>query len=99
MNYHVYPGLTCSPGLPCYLRVEVGFAPPADRTTSKEGKEASKKEKESASEKSDDALTAEAASLNARLSPWFFIVPEWQHEAFFTTPGDILEEKQKDETR
>ena len=99
MTYHVYPGLTCSPGLPCYLRLQVGFAPPADQTTSKEGNGASEKEEESTTEKSAGALTAETASLNARLSPWFFIVPEWQHEAFFTTLGDMLEEKQKDETQ
>ncbi|EFK10037.1 conserved hypothetical protein [delta proteobacterium NaphS2] len=95
ITYHVYPGLTCSPGLPCHLRLQVDFTPPADRTTSKEGGEASKKDKERAAEKIDGAPAAEAASLNARLSPWFFVVPQWQHEAFFTTLGHMLEEEKK----
>ena len=95
MTYHVYPGLTCSPGLPCYLRLHVDFKPPASQTTSKGDGEASKKDKDSAVEKGDGALTAEAASLNDRLSPWFFVVPQWQHEAFFTTLGDMLEEEKK----
>jgi len=25
ITYHVYPGLTCSPGIPCYLRLQVDF--------------------------------------------------------------------------
>ncbi|MCG6881934.1 MAG: DUF4340 domain-containing protein, partial [Deltaproteobacteria bacterium] len=88
MTYHVYPGLTCSPGIPCYLRLQVDFTPSADETTSR-------KDKDSAEKKSDGALMTEATSLNARLSPWFFVLPQWQHEAFFTTLGDLLEEAKK----
>ena len=70
INYHVYPGLTCSPGIPCYLRVQVDC-------------------------KGDGALMAKAGEINSRLAPWFFIVPERQHQAFFTTLGGMQEDEKK----
>ena len=71
ITYHVYPGLTCSPGIPCYLRIEVDY------------------------KKGDGALIAKAGEMNDRLSHWFFVVPERQHQAFFTTLGGMLEDENK----
>lgn len=93
MTYHVYPGLTCSPGIPCYLKLQVDFKPPAGKAAVKEGEKASEKKGDDAEEKSSGALMAETTALNARLSPWFFVVPQWQHEAFFTKLDEMLEEE------
>ena len=71
ITYHVYPGLTCSPGIPCYLRLQVDF------------------------KKGDEALIAKAREMNDRLTPWFFVIPERQHQAFFTTLGGMLEDEKK----
>lgn len=78
ITYHVYPGLTCSPGIPCYLRLQVDYNSPTP------GKA-----------KSDDALTVKAREMNGRLSPWVFVVPERQHQPFFTTLGGMLENEKK----
>jgi len=78
ITYHVYPGLTCSPGIPCYLRLQVDYNSPSP------GKA-----------ESDGALTVKATEINGRLAPWFFVVPERQHQAFFTTLGGMLEDENK----
>ncbi len=70
ITYQVYPGITCSPGIPCYLRIQVDC-------------------------KDDGALIAKAKGMNDRLAPWFFVVPERQHQAFVTTLGEMLENKTK----
>jgi hypothetical protein len=36
------------------------------------------------------------SELNGRLSPWSFVVPEWQHQAFFTTLDELLEDEKKE---
>ena len=51
--------------------------------------------KENSGKKSDGAMIVEAKELNGRLSPWFFVVPQWQHQAFFTTLGEMLEDEKK----
>jgi hypothetical protein len=33
--------------------------------------------------------------MNGRLAPWFFVVPERQHRAFFLTLGEMLADKKK----
>jgi hypothetical protein len=78
ITYHVYPGLTCSPGIPCYLRLQVDFSSPTPGNA-----------------KSDGALTVKAREMNDRLAPWFFVVPERQHQPFFTTLGGMLEDENK----
>ena len=75
ITYHVYPGLTCSPGIPCYLRIQVDH--------------------KSAADKSDGSLIVKAGEMNGRLAPWFFVVPERQHRAFFLTLGEMLADKKK----
>ncbi|MCP4579835.1 MAG: hypothetical protein GY846_26495, partial [Deltaproteobacteria bacterium] len=89
ITYHVYPGITCSPGIPCYVRLEVDYKRP---TAS--GGDVSK-DKESTEDKSDGGLMAKAKEMNGRLAPWFFVVPERQHQAFFTTLVEMLEDEKK----
>jgi Domain of unknown function (DUF4340) len=92
--YRVYPGITCSPGIPCYLRIQVDYERPTRPIASGSGGDATK-DKESTADKSDGALIVKANEMNGRLAPWTFIVPERQHQAFFTTLGEILENKTK----
>ncbi len=92
ITYHVYPGITCSPGIPCYVRLEVDYKRPTAPTAS--GGDASK-DKESTEDKSDGDLMAKVIGMNGRLAPWFFVVPERQHQAFFTTLGEMLEDEEK----
>ena len=92
ITYHVYPGITCSPGIPCYVRLEVDYKRPTAPTAS--GGDASK-DKESTEDKSGGDLMAKANGMNGRLAPWFFVVPARQHQAFFTTLGEMLEDKTK----
>ena len=92
ITYHVYPGITCSPGIPCYVRFEVDYKRPIARTAS--GGDASK-DKEGTEDKSDGVLMAKANETNGRLAPWFFVVPQRQHQAFFTTLREMLEDEKK----
>ena len=95
ITYHVYSGITCSPGIPCYLRLQVDFQKPTTKApTVKDEKEP--KEKESSTEKSEGALTVKAKEMNDRLAPWFFVVPQWQHQAFFTALNEMLEDEKKE---
>ena len=87
ITYHLYPGITCSPGIPCYLRIQVDYKRPAAQEVSED--------KEGADAKSDTALMAKAGEMNDQLAPWFFVVPERQHQAFFLTLGEMLEEDKK----
>jgi len=94
ITYHVYPGITCSPGIPCYLRLQVDYQKPtANAPTVKDEKES--KAEESSTEKSEAALIKTAKEMNSRLAPWFFVVPQWQHQAFFTSLNEMLEDEKK----
>ena len=92
ITYHVYPGITCSPGIPCYVRLGVDYNRPTTRTAS--GGDTSN-DKEGTEDKSDGALMAKANETNGRLAPWFFVVPQRQHQAFFTTLREMLEDEKK----
>ncbi len=98
ITYHAYPGIACSPGIPCYLRLQVDFTGSTGENASAKGNQKKAEAKEKGEEKSEGALIAEAGELNGRLSPWFFVVPQWQHQAFFTTLGELLENKKKNES-
>jgi len=94
ITYRVYPGITCSPGIPCYLRIQVDYESPIRPIASGHGGNATK-DTESTADKSDGALIVKANEMNGRLAPWSFVVPERQHQAFFTTLGEMLEDKTK----
>ncbi|MBW1734431.1 MAG: DUF4340 domain-containing protein [Deltaproteobacteria bacterium] len=94
--YRIYPGKACSGTVPCHLRIEVGYEQPepAEEDKSKPsttGKDASSEEK--SREKSGEELALEAKELNARLSSWVFVIPQWQHNAFFTSLDQLLEKR------
>jgi len=92
--YHVYPGKSCSPTVPCRIRLEVALETPrsqAPRTVaeSETGAGASVEEEKAPTSKAVE----EAAAENSRLTPWVFTIPEWQHQALFTDPESLLEPK------
>ena len=95
ITYHVYPGITCSPGIPCYLRIQVDYKSPTGQVAAV-GNGVVSKEKENTADKSNRALTVKAKKMNGRLAKWFFVVPERQHQAFFLTLGEMLEDKKKE---
>ncbi len=96
ITYHVFPGITCSPGIPCYLRLQVAYSVPAEPKETDTLKTVPEK-KESAPDENQGQWVMKAKELNAHLSPWVFIVPQWQHQAFFIALDEMLEkEKTKD---
>ncbi len=95
ITYHAYPGITCSPGIPCYLGLKVDYQKPNLETAAPKGERALK-DKEGATQKSEGELINEAKEMNDRLAKWFFVVPQWQHEAFFTTLDAMLEDEKKE---
>ncbi len=92
LTYRVYPGKACSGAKPCYLRIGVDYQKPGP-VKGEKAQAASSRKKEPATEKSEEELTAEATEENARVSPWVYVIPEWQHNAFFTSLDQLLEKK------
>ncbi len=92
VTYHVFTGITCSPGIPCYLRLQVDYDVPSAQKAAEAPKTAPEK-KETTTGENQGAWVVKAKELNGRLSPWVFIVPEWQHQAFFIALDEILEKK------
>ena len=96
ITYRVFPGITCSPGIPCYLRLHVAYNAPAEPKETDTLKTEPEK-KEPTPDENQDQWVMKAKELNAHLSPWIFIVPQWQHQAFFIALDEMLEkEKTKD---
>jgi len=89
LTYRVYPGKTCSGTKPCYLRIGVDYQRPGP-VKGEKAQAASSKKKAPATEKSEEELTAEATKENAHVSPWVYVIPEWQHNAFFTSLDQLL---------
>jgi hypothetical protein len=96
LTYRIYPGKACSETMPCYLRIEVDYLKPRPVKEEKLEKASSGKKKPAA-EISEEELAAKATGENARVSPWVFVIPEWQHNAFFTNLDQLLEKKPEKE--
>jgi len=94
LTYSVYPGKACSGTMPCYLRIEVDYQKPGPVKGGKIQAASSGKKAPSAG-KTHEKLAAEATEKNARVSPWVFVIPEWQHNAFFTSLGQLQEKKRE----
>ena len=92
LTYNIYIGKTCSGTTPCYLRIEVDYQKPGP-VEGEKAEPTSSGKKASPSEKSQEELAAAAAEQNARVSPWVYVIPEWQHNAFFTSLDMLLEKK------
>jgi len=82
--YRLYPAREKSKDAPLYLTVKVDYLMP------REAPEEGKTEK-SASVKSREERALEAKNLQERLSPWVYLVPKWEQEAFSTDLEQILE--------
>ena len=89
--YRVYPGNTCSATLPCYLKIEVDYQEPGPQTAEKDN--AASQKKAPAATKSREEVAALTAEQNDRLRPWVYVIPEWQHKAFITDFGQLVEKK------
>ena len=50
---------------------------------------------EDSPEKTPQEYAFEAKSLHARLSPWVYKIPQWQHTAFITDLDQLLEKPEK----
>ena len=92
LTYNVYPGKTCSGTMPCYLRIGVDYQKP-DPVKGEKVPPASPGKKAPPGEKSQEELAAEAKEQNARVIPWVYVIPEWQHNAFFTSLELLLEKE------
>ena len=92
LTYRVYPGKACSGTMPCYLRIGVDYQRP-DPVKGGKTQAASSSKKAPSAEKSQEEQAAEATEENARVSLWVFVIPEWQHNAFFTSLDQLLEKK------
>jgi hypothetical protein len=88
MVYRLYPEKECSEDKPCHLKLEVGYQQPGSPKQEPPDKQATEK---GATEKSPEEMAIEAKQLNERFSPWVYVIPEWQHNAFITTFEDLLE--------
>jgi len=44
-------------------------------------------------------LALEAKQENDRLSPWVYVIPKWQQEAFITDPQGLVEKPDKEGKR
>jgi hypothetical protein len=97
MTYHVYPGKTCSDSDGCYLKLGVTYHEPAPlkEEEKEETEEQASKKEETETEKTPEERTLEANQLNDRFSPWVYVIPKWQHEAFMTDLEKLLEKPEK----
>ena len=92
LTYNVYPGKTCSGTTPCYLRIGVDYQEP-DPVKGEKAQPSSSSKTASPVEKSQGKMAVVAKEQNARVSPWIYVIPEWQHKAFFTSLDMLLEKK------
>jgi hypothetical protein len=87
MIYRVYLGKKCPEGGSCILKLEVAYKAPVPE------------KKETASQKTPEELALEAKQENDRLSPWVYVIPKWQQEAFVTDPQGLVEKPDKESKR
>jgi hypothetical protein len=90
---HILEG--CSPTTPCRIRIEAACGAPENQDAGADQEDQSEKDGSAGTEEEEkpSASAAEAAQENARLAPWIFIIPEWQRQAFFTDPEQLLEKE------
>ncbi len=96
--YRVYLGKGCSGADLCYLRLEVDYQKPFGEKVNPAEDESGKRQ-EASPEKTPEEYALEAKQLNDRLSPWVYVIPEWQHSAFITDLDQLLEKSDKRPTR
>ena len=92
LTYNVYPGKACAETMPCYLKIGVDYQKPGP-VKGEKVPPASSGKKAPPEEKNQEELAAVAKEQNTRVSPWVYVIPEWQHNAFFTSLDMLLEKK------
>jgi hypothetical protein len=93
--YRVLPGKTCSKEDTCYLKLEVDYHRPSGVAEKEDIKGKGPKKQETSEEKSPEEYALDARKLNERLSPWIYVIPKWQHDAFITDLDQLLEKPDK----
>lgn len=95
--YDIYPGGKCKGSGPCYLKVKVGYAtiPPEQGKTSQRVPDGETKKKTEKPGEKDKALAQKAKNLDQRLSPWVYVIPQWEHGNFVTNLSSLLEKEGK----
>ena len=49
--------------------------------------------------KTPEEYALDAQKMNERLSPWIYVIPKWQHEAFITDLDQLLEKPDRKKTK
>jgi hypothetical protein len=89
MIYRVSIASKVSEGATCYLKIEADYRREALARTKEAGEGLSEVPK--GAQKTDNEYALETQELNARLSPWVYVIPGWQRDAFVTNPGQLFE--------
>jgi hypothetical protein len=101
--YRVLPGKTCLKKDTCYLKLEVDYHRPSGVAEKGDLDETSKKEDRgnevSKEKKTPEEYALDAQKMNERLSPWIYVIPKWQHEAFITDLDQLLEKPDRKKTK
>jgi hypothetical protein len=90
MIYRVYLGTVCSEAEQCLLKLEVDYQGSSTAKKEKEAGEPAEKV-ESSPETAPEEYAIEAKQQNERLTPWVYLIPRWQHNAFITSRDQLLE--------
>ena len=89
--YRVLPGKTCLKEDTCYVKLEVAYHRPSGV--------AEKGELDEVSKKTPEEYALDAQKMNERLSPWIYVIPKWQHEAYITDLDQLLEKPDRKKTK
>ncbi|UCG13737.1 MAG: DUF4340 domain-containing protein [Deltaproteobacteria bacterium] len=88
--YRVYLGDQCTDARGCRLKLEVDYGQ-LSKPDKETDEETSGQPAQASPDKTAEELALEAKQLNERLSPWVYLVPKWQHDAFVTDRDQLLE--------
>ncbi len=102
--YKIYPGSALSDDKDkFYFKASVGYVVPEKKEeVEKQGEEEKADEEASKpeeAEKNEAELSAEAETLNARISPWLYIISKWRHDNFVADPEELFEEQDVKEAK
>lgn len=92
--YRVHPSKGCSATISCRIQIEVHYDAPETQMDEDQKGPQSEGEGSAAAHGETEAPAADtAAQENDRLTRWVFTIPEWQYQAFFTDPEELLEKE------
>jgi len=80
-----------------YARFEAAYEPPPEvagpKPEEKKDESADKKDDKKPEKKSPDEVKKEVAELNARLSPWVYVIPSYNKATFTKHMADLVKDK------